>query len=337
MVDENNLESFEKQIQDLRAELTKFREDTPKQLQNDIQTERVRRAEKHTEYMRNWLGLLSLIVTILFVAFGILGIRSYLDVRNFRTQMEADAGDVSVKKNEVDDAAAKVGQLTAGLEERVKTLDTKLAELEKRYELIQTQFTKIETDVRGTKVGVQQNYIDNSNLRSNLKGLAGADPIILEAPTAVGEKVSSLLGGKNFGKAPGHLLVLVQTIPSILSQSLSTSSSQIEIKPSSIGVWTDTSISFELSSADNATIRDIAAKGQQVSQYSVLQSSTYVSAFLSFAVENSSGKISGWSSTVMWPTLVMPAIPSVLPPTQSPIWVPPSLNAPTLQQPINPN
>lgn len=337
MVDENNLEAIERQVEGLRAELTKFREDVPKQLFGDIQTERVHRAEKHTQYMRDWLALVSLVVTILFVAFGILGIRSYLDVRNFRTQMEADAGDVSAKKKEVDDAATKVKQLTAGLEDRVQALDTKLSGLEKRYDLIQTQFAKVESDVNRTKVGVQQNRIDTTNLRSNLGGLAGADPIILEAPAAVGEQVPSTLGGKNFGKAPGHLFALVQPIPSILGQSSPTSSSQIEIERSSILTWTDTSISFTLSSVDNANIRNIAGRGQQVLQYPGLQSSNFVTAFLSFAVENGSGKISGWSSSVLWPTTVLPAIsPSILSPSQSPLWVPPSLNSPTLQ-PTNPN
>jgi hypothetical protein len=322
MADDGSDLRFQQEVVDLRTDLAKFRNEIPNELRSEIQTERVRRAEKHTEYMRNWLGLLSLIVTILFVLFGSLGIRSYLDIHNFRNQMEADAGDVSAKKKEVDDAAAKIGQLTKGLEDRVQTLGDKLSGLEKRYDFIQTQFAKVEGDVSRTKVGVQQNRIDTSNLRSNLGGLAGADPIILITPSVLGEQLYSTIEGKNFGKAPGHLYAYVQAgLSAIQSASgLSGSRGQVDIERSSIQSWTDTNIIFTLSSADESAIKNIANKDQQIPE--VMKGLVSSTAFVSFAVANISGKVSGWSSTVMWPTYPT----SVLP--QSPL-----LNSPTLNSP----
>ena len=262
-----------------------------------MQEERVKRAEKYAEYMRNWMAICTLVVTVVFVAFGVLGLKSYADLENFRNQVKTNADEVSGKTRDVETAAQKIGQImgdlpTQGCQRSEASAGTREAKMLPRCK----QMTDtLRGDVKRTSVVAQQARVDTSNLQYNFANLAGADPIVFSAPLIIDERFISSLEGKNFGSSPGHLYATVQLgLPT---------SMPIEIQRSSIRTWNDTEITFALSATDMSALEkardDLQRPAASASQLGIAPTSSQLTfgPFVAFKVVNSQGKSSGWSST----------------------------------------
>ena len=291
MAEERSQEGVTAEFEKLTGKFAKLRD--------DMQEERVKRAEKYAEYMRNWMAICTLVVTVVFVAFGVLGLKSYADLENFRNQVKTNADEVSGKTRDVETAAQKIGQIMGDLQPRVQRLETSASTLEARYTTLQAKTDTLQGDVKRTSVVAQQARVDTSNLQYNFANLAGADPIVFSAPLIIDERFISSLEGKNFGSSPGHLYASVQLgLPT---------SMPIEIQRSSIRTWNDTEITFALSATDMSALEkardDLQRPAASASQLGIAPTSSQLTfgPFVAFKVVNSQGKSSGWSSTTMFP------------------------------------
>jgi hypothetical protein len=237
-------------------ELLQLRSDLAN-LQTQVQDERIRRAEKYGEYMRNWLALCTFAVTVAFLIAGLLGFRSYTEIDNFRKQLKSDADAVSAKAKDVDAVVRDASELVGGVLPRVQKLESNLGTLESRYDQIEHNTDKLRVDVNRTTSVAQQARLDTSNLQSNLESVIGKIPLILNTPTfGVGAGLSTI-SGKNFGNSKGRLYAAVQEVFSNTFPS-----SSVEIQSSSIRSWSDTDISFELSPADQSALQTARRSAQ---------------------------------------------------------------------------
>jgi cell division protein FtsB len=91
---------------DFSAELT--------QLRAEILEGRVKKAETYALYMRNWLALATLVITVTFVFIGVVGIKSFAELENNRKQIQKDADEVHQKATEVQQNANNVREAQEG-------------------------------------------------------------------------------------------------------------------------------------------------------------------------------------------------------------------------------
>jgi len=298
----------------LKDEIAKLRADMQSGLdglRTQVQDTRLNRAEKYAEYMRNWLAILTLVFTGVFLGFGALGISRWsdleasrkqmqTDINAYRTQMQADASDVSAKKNQVADIAQNAEQLKGGLEIKIQTVKSEVQGLENHVQTLQNETEKaLKT--------AQQSRIDTQNLKINLVDYAGINPIIITPPFGVGDRVVSHIGGFNFGNSQGQLYAYVEESIVGLTTGLPSEPNRMEIQPSTIREWHDSDISFILSLDDYKSLEALRQRLQTANastaggNNSLLQIPS-ASAYLAFQVVTSDGRSSGISMTVPWPS-----------------------------------
>ena len=76
----NELGNLREEMNSRMAELRQQLDSELVKLQDDANQAKLLRAEKYAEYMGNWLAILSLVITLTFVGFGILGYTRFSDV-----------------------------------------------------------------------------------------------------------------------------------------------------------------------------------------------------------------------------------------------------------------
>jgi hypothetical protein len=296
---------------DLEAGLAKVRE--------EINQDKINRAEQHSGYMRNWLAILTATISALLVGFGFLGYTHTSDIEAYRKQMAADAADVKTLSTGVRENVKTVADSVNSIrtyQQRVADLDSKIADtdaritntdrniagIEKRSEQAERQ---IVAALNRTSALAQQTHNDFQS--SVASGFLGDIPSISSAKLVQGPALSSI-EGTTFGNSAGHIFVDIQRISFTALTQLPT---RIEIQPP-FKKWTNTKIEFELSPSEYQKIRD--ARASQASVSSVLAPSGNIgvnlseglgsSVYLSLVVETSQGRfsISGSSSlSVSWP------------------------------------
>ena len=172
----------------LKSEIAELRQQLDSRLvklQDDVNQAKLLRAEKYAEYMRNWLAILSLVITVTFVGFGILGYTRFSDVETYRKQMASEAADVAVNAKKVADGAATVQHVMGDLQTRVSDLDKRIDGIEARSQKADQQ---IVSAVDRTSAVAQQTRNDLfSTVSSGIYGtdLPAVSRALLVAPPAV--------------------------------------------------------------------------------------------------------------------------------------------------------
>jgi hypothetical protein len=270
-------------------------------LQDDLDQAKLLRAEKYAEYMRNWLAILSLVITGIFVGFGILGYTRFSDVEAYRKQMASDAADVAVNAKKVADGAATVQHVMGDLQTRVGDLDKRIDGIESRSQKADQQ---IVSAVNRTSAVVQQTR--NDLFSSVSSGIYGTDLPAVSRALLVARPAESSIEGNNFGNSPGHVYIEVQR-----GIGVGTSLSASVAQPPSVEIdspftWTNTSISFVLSSAAYQKLQEIHEKESSSSANSSVigftsSGSWNSTAYLTVRVANAEGRSSIFSVNVAWP------------------------------------
>jgi cell division protein FtsL len=299
------------------AELRKEIEVEFTRMREDINQGKIYRAEQHAGYMRNWLAILTVTISVVLVGFGFLGYTRTSDIEAYRKQIAADATDVkalsagvrensktvadsvnSIRTNQqqVADLNTKINDTEA----RITNTDKNIAAIEKRSEQAER---RIVAAVNNTSALAQRTRNDFQS--SVASGFLGDMPSISSAKLVQGPALSSIEGTR-FGKSAGHVFVDIQRIDLATLQL----PKRIEIQPP-YKKWTDTRIDFELSPSEYQRIKD--ARASQSSASSVSRSLGNVSVnlseglisstYLSLLVETSEGRFSISASplSVSWP------------------------------------
>jgi hypothetical protein len=296
---------------EIEVEFTRIRE--------EINQGKTYRAEQHAGYMRNWLAILTVTISVVLVGFGVLGYTRTSDIEAYRKQIAADAADVKALSagvrensktvadsvNSIRASQQQVADLDSKIndaEARITNTDKNIAAIEKRSNQAEQQ---IVAAVNNTSALAQQTHNDfQSSLAS---GFLGDMPTISSA-TLVQAPALSSIEGTRFGNSDGHIFVDVQRI-NLASTSIQLPT-RIEVQPP-YKKWTDTKINFELSPSEYQKIKD--ARASQSSESSVSRSLGIVSVnlsdglssstYLSLLVETSGGRFSISASplSVSWP------------------------------------
>jgi uncharacterized phage infection (PIP) family protein YhgE len=287
-------------------------------IREEINQGKIYQAEQHVGYMRNWLAILTVTISVVLFGFGFLGYTHTSDIEAYRKQIAADATDVKALSagvrensktvadsvNSIRASQQQVADLDSKIndaEARITNTDKNIAAIEKRSNQAEQQ---IVAAVNNTSALAQQTHNDfQSSLAS---GFLGDMPIISSA-TLVQAPALSSIEGTRFGNSDGHIFVDVQRINLASTSQLPT---RIEIQPP-YKKWTDTKINFELSLSEYQKIKD--ARASQSSESSVSRSLGIVSVnlsdglssstYLSLLVETSGGRFSISVSplSVSWP------------------------------------
>jgi len=266
------------------------------QIRDEINQGRVDRAEQHANYMRNWLAILTVTISVVLVGFGVLGYTRTSDIDAYRKQIAADATDVKALAGGVRENSKAVAdsvnsirtsqQQVAALDTKINDADTRITNTDKNIAAIEKRSNQAEqrivAAVNNTSALAQQTHNDfQSSLAS---GFLGDVPTISTATLVQGPALS-FIEGTRFGNSDGHIFVDIQQITLASSSQLPT---RIEIQPP-YKTWTDTKITFELSPSEYQKIKD--ARASQSSESSAsgslsitstnllsgLSSSTYLS------------------------------------------------------------
>lgn len=288
-----------------------------KQVRADIQQEKLVRAEKYAEYMRNWLAILTAVVTIAFVVFGLVGIAKYSDIEAYRKQIKTDTEDVSINTKKVSDAAATVTEVMGDLQPRVRDLEKKIDEIESRSTTAETKTKQLEQAVKSTNVVAQQTQLETTAFQSNLVGALAPDlsiPIVSKVPTFLLVSGASTIEGTNFGDSRGHLYLVVKTSASwAISTPILATPGAIELSASSIQSWTNNLITFVLSRSDYESLEAVRPKLGATVDVAPLSAEGTLHTFngtpqlydsqpsISFQIVTSTGKSSITSPSALWP------------------------------------
>jgi len=308
----DELAALREEIKSGIANLNKKLEDEAVKLRNDVHQARLARAENYATYMRNWLALLTFTVSAAFIAFGLIGYTRFSDVETYRKQMASDAADVSKNAKIVSDAASTVQHVMGDLQTKVAGFDVKVADLDKRIDGVESR--SAEAEARNKAAEKQMAAALNSTsavaqqTRNSLQsGLISGDfavnvPFVSQAYLAPPPAVSAI-SGRDFGSSPGRVYIEVQHgifIGSVTYQLPIT----IEIDPPF--TWSDTSISFVLSTEIIQRLKDIHEKESASSTNSGITtfsapSGLNSSSYLTVRVANADGRSSISLATVSWP------------------------------------
>jgi hypothetical protein len=247
----------------VREEIAKIR--------NEIQQAKLDRAEKHATYMRNWLAILTVTVTVTFVGFGILGYTRYSDIQTYRTQMATEAKEVSdeassvsVNAKKVTETAGAVNEVMGGLKDKVEDLRSRMKDIEARYQKAEAQFTGA---INRTNAIAQQTRFDvQTSLSSSALGLGFP---AISSVTLAGRSGRSMIEGFNFGEKQGSVyfsFVGGLSGSNTFAQLTSINSLQgVRLQPTSIKKWENTVIEFEFAPEDIVEINKIAPNYDQTS------------------------------------------------------------------------
>jgi archaellum component FlaC len=305
----------DRQVQSTAA-LVKAIHDLEARIDTKLLVERVRSAEKHSDYMRNWLALLSVVVTLLLAFAGYLGLRSYSDIQNTKEQLQKAVSDIKSEEEQVQTDASNVrdtakdltrraetaGTTVANVETRIQEMNSRLEGLNSSIDLLKSKTAEFQRDLNANSFISQQNRVDTNNLQANL-GSIGIGPMILGTPLILKVGIPATLRGENFGAKPGKLWVAIQSG----SFSLTPADQAGQSHEASIQDWTDSNITFLLSSEVSTALdeearhkRSNTAIGSLVGGEPVPGVSSPNYDFLSFRVESSSGQFSLWSAAIPW-------------------------------------
>jgi hypothetical protein len=283
MPDHLKPEEINTKIETIQSEFSRLR--------GDMLEERVRRAEKVAESIRNLFTIWAIIVSVVLGMYAFLGFRSYSDIQANQKRVQDDATSVSEKAKEVEETAKRAGQVVGNLEGRVATLESHLSPLGNRYDTMQAKTAKLEADVERASKLAQQARIGAANNTTALVTFGAGQPTIFSVPLTVAENFVSGLQGNGFGDTQGRLYVRVE-------YGLA-SSDPIQITSPYIEKWSDSNIGFTLSSELRAAL--LKARDGLQSNGPLAGSPFPISASLSFQAATASGSKSGWSSTLLWP------------------------------------
>jgi len=295
---------------DLEAGLTKIRE--------EMSQDKIHRAEQHSGYMRNWLFILTAIVSALLGGFGFLGVTHTSDIEAYRKQMAADAADVKTLSAGVRESAKTVAasvnsistyqQRVADLDSKMKDTDARITDTDRNIAAIEKRSEQAERQIvaalNNTSALAQQTHNDFQS--SIASGFLGDIPSVSSATLVQGPALSSI-EGTGFGQSAGHIFVDIQ-YTNLFTSNLQLPA-RIEIQPP-FRKWTETKIEFELSPSEYQKIKDARASQTSASSVSTLSGNVInlsgglgSSVYLSLIVETSQGRfsISGSSLSVSWP------------------------------------
>jgi len=308
----DELAALREEINSGIAALSKKLEAETVRIQNEVNQARLLRAENYATYMRNWLALLTFTVSVAFIGFGILGYTRFSDIETYRKQIASNAAEVSQNANTVSDAAKTVQHVMGDLKDKVADLDIKTADLDKRIDGIESRSTEAEsrakaaekqiaTAVNTTSVVAQQTRND---LQSSItSGVFGMDiPFVSQAYLTAPPAVSSI-SGRGFGNSPGRVYVEIQHGSVLSANGALQLPTSIEIDPPF--TWSDTSISFVLSTATNQTLKDVHEKESAPSANSPIPSLAFSNglsaSYLTLRVVTSEGRSSISFVSLSWP------------------------------------
>jgi len=322
MAEEANLQELKSELERLRSEFG--------QLKTDMQNERVTRAEQHMGYMRNWLGIYTGTVTLIFVGFALLGFRSYSDIQTSRDRVDAEATKVqrtaqdfyvklgeanqkldsfSAKEKRFEEVAAQNETVVGGIKGSVNMLQSSLTGLNGQYQEIQRQSNGLETRLKVTSALAAQTNLDTTGLRGQFRAFGLGQPtLFLSGLFTVGKNIITTIDGANLGSTQGHLYVRAQ----LLGLDELSPPPPIEIGKESIREWTDSAVKFVLSPTAESALREAKSKLEARPQPPTvpilgsvggLQLSTVLTLgpVLAFQVQTADGTVSLWTHSNLWP------------------------------------
>jgi hypothetical protein len=292
-------------------------------IRNEISESKVAQAERHSGYMRNWLGLLTLTITVAFVIFGILGWTRFSDITTERKEMAQEAADtktlamdVQSKARIINDSVVSIQNAKARIDDldaRMKTTDAnvtaasqRIADIEKRSEDANQRIVAAVNQT--SEVALQT----SSNFQSSISsGVFGSFPSITSAYFAQ-EPAQSTIRGIGLGDSPGHVYVEIQHSPFSTAATQLQSPTRLDISPK-YTKWANDEIDFILPAADYQAIKDAHAKSMTTSSVTGAEmtisginfSGGLSTSFLNLIVETSDGRSSLSSpfanSGIVWP------------------------------------
>lgn len=257
----------------LRGEVEKIR--------NEIFDERVERAAKHVEMMRNWLGVYTLIVSTVLVGFGVLGWRGLSDIDSNKAKVEAASSKVGEAVKGAETSASRTSALLSQTEVSFQSLSAgekkfkaaveendrvvrqnrtilsgfkgSLAELEAKHKDLATrqndlkaQEDKFRQDLVSLTTALQETSSSVSSSLVVTNGLGGLVSTSLNVPviTSVFSSVpmgTSTVGGYGFGPSPGRVLYKLAPNSTFGNGDLATSLDAKEV-PTEMIQWSENTI-----------------------------------------------------------------------------------------------
>jgi archaellum component FlaC len=303
------------------------------QLNEKFQNERLARAEdkaaragQHIEHMRNWLGMYTLMMSVLLLGFAALGYRGYSDIEANRKRAEEAAAAVGDRAKRAEEAVQQANARLEAFREREKRVDEVLEKTDRTLAAVDSKLRPFEervANLNGQVEGIRKktNELDqgvNATLRISGSTLRQTDnlsslvlqsglglPAIASAPCSISS--SGQITGLNFGDTRGTVFVRPATslgsTPTQRLTGLDTDFSKsvpawllawlhnpdpVQLEDSSVGAWSDREIVLQLSSKDIQQI--------EISQSKFVAAEGNVSAFgeRDFKVKTTSGSESHW-------------------------------------------
>jgi hypothetical protein len=190
------LESLRDEIGKLRKEMVDFR---------------VERAAKHLEQMRNWMGVYTPIVSLVFLAFAALGFRGLSDIQSNREKFEATSGQ----------AAKLLADVTAKFESIKKEEEGFREQIADNATVVQQNKTVLvgfKSDLNGLERKQGELRATEAQLTTNLTGLSGQVQDLSSNLAAASRSFSaSLSSSLSFTTGIGDVLSTSLNVPIITS------------------------------------------------------------------------------------------------------------------------
>jgi DNA repair exonuclease SbcCD ATPase subunit len=291
---------------------------------------RVQRAEKHTDYMRNWLAVLTPIVTGVLLLFGILSVKNFSelnaaknDVNSVNREVQAAKSEIVAAKDKLMLDAASVSRQANEVNNRIKTIDSNTDQIRRSAQAAkqiasntQTRMQTVESDSEKFEMKLKnreeeldkrmqtlaaiglQSHLDNLSIKSSLASLSGDKPTILRVDGLIG---AYTLIGEHFGGEKARVQVAAGAGP--LYAELS---SFIDLEQDSIQGWSETKIAITLSPEIRNKIEQIQEQQRrnatEINTSLGLKGAWTLDA-ISFRVKLSDQSYSNWSATTWISTM----------------------------------
>jgi len=206
---------------------------------------------KHLEWMRNWLGVYTPTVTLVFIMFAVLGYRSLSDIEINRKKVESIAGQVELDAGKAEKLVKNVGDTLYSSQQAVQQFQTQVQGLQASQTALKSDYDGL----RATSTQIEQRELSksqeltSSSLSSSISFTSGLGHIVsnalnvplIQSVSVAGETMS--IEGFGFGSSSGRVLIKKNVNAGVLMLGdLAAESGAVEIPSGSISSWSTNKI-----------------------------------------------------------------------------------------------
>jgi hypothetical protein len=112
-------------------------------IREEINQGKIYQAEQHVGYMRNWLAILTVTISVVLFGFGFLGYTHTSDIEAYRKQIAADAADVKALSTGVRENAKTVADSV----DSIRTYQQRVAELDSKMKATDVRVTNTDKNI----------------------------------------------------------------------------------------------------------------------------------------------------------------------------------------------